>query len=81
VAAPFVTLLDPELMPGSLLVVACAPTAIMLGREREHADWRGVGWASPAGCPAPSGEYGWSPRCRNGRSGWWSVSWCWSRSR
>jgi uncharacterized membrane protein YfcA len=45
VTAPVLTLLDPALMPGTLLVAGtCLPLAI-LAREVRHADWRGVSWA------------------------------------
>lgn len=44
-AAPFVTLLDPTLMPGSLLLVGGALAASVSFREWRHADWSGLGWA------------------------------------
>lgn len=48
VAAPVVTLLEPELMPGVLLVVAMTlPVVTLLGDHREI-DWRGLAWALPA---------------------------------
>jgi hypothetical protein len=43
VAAPVVTLLDPTLMPVSLLVAGFILPALMLAAEREHIDRR-VGW-------------------------------------
>jgi len=45
VAAPVITLLDPAVMPGSLLVAGAALPALILSREVRHADWRGVSWA------------------------------------
>ena len=45
VASPVVTLLDPALMPGSLLVAGAALPALILAREARHTDWPGVSWA------------------------------------
>ena len=45
IASPVVTILDPALMPGSLLVAAAALPVLILAREARHADWRGVSWA------------------------------------
>jgi uncharacterized protein len=45
VAAPVVTLLDPSLMPGSMLVAGCTLPLFILAREVRHADWHGVSWA------------------------------------
>lgn len=45
-AAPFVMLLDPSLMPGSLLVVGGFLALVGYAREWRDADWRGLGWAS-----------------------------------
>ena len=43
VAAPVVTLLDPSLMPVSVLIVGCVLPTLVLATEREHVDRR-VGW-------------------------------------
>src|SRR5262252_3563923 len=45
VAAPVVTLLDPALMPGSMLVAGAALPVLILAREARHTDWPGVSWA------------------------------------
>lgn len=45
VASPLVTLLDPALMPGSLLIAGTVLPAFVLAREVRHADWPGVSWA------------------------------------
>jgi uncharacterized membrane protein YfcA len=45
VAAPIVTLLDPSLMPGSMLVAGASLPLLILARETRHTDWRGVSWA------------------------------------
>lgn len=47
VAAPVVTLLAPELMPGSLLVLGMVLPVFTLARERRDVDWSGFGWAMP----------------------------------
>src|SRR6266568_7561279 len=45
IAAPVVTLLDPALMPGSMLVAGAALPVLILAREALHTDWPGVSWA------------------------------------
>ena len=45
VAAPVVTLLDPALMPGSMLVAGAFLPVLILAREASHTDWPGVSWA------------------------------------
>src|SRR5215469_13438012 len=45
IAAPVVTLLDPALMPGSMLVAGATLPMLILAREAWHTDWRGVSWA------------------------------------
>jgi uncharacterized protein len=45
IAAPVVTLLDPAVMPGSMLVAGSVLPALILAREAGHADWPGVSWA------------------------------------
>ena len=45
VAAPMVTLLDPALMPGSMLVAGASLPVLILAREALHTDWPGVSWA------------------------------------
>lgn len=44
-AAPIVALIDPELIPGTLIMVATLVTLIVVVREREAIDLRGTGWA------------------------------------
>jgi len=45
VGAPVVTLLDPALMPGSMLVAGATLPVLILAREALHTDWPGVSWA------------------------------------
>ena len=45
IAAPVVALADPALVPVALLVVTAVLPLLSVAREREHVDWRGVGWA------------------------------------
>ena len=45
VAAPVVTLLDPALMPGSMLLAGAILPVLILAREVRHTDWPGVSWA------------------------------------
>lgn len=45
VAAPVVTLLDPTLMPGSVLMTTAVLPAMMLVSEWRHIDLRGISWA------------------------------------
>ena len=45
IGAPMVTLLDPALMPGSMLVAGASLPVLILAREALHADWPGVSWA------------------------------------
>lgn len=45
VGAPIVTLLDPTLMPGSLLTATLILPIVMVGTEWRHVDLSGVSWA------------------------------------
>lgn len=45
IAAPVVSLLDPTLMPGTLLITTALLPALMLVSEWRHVDLRGVSWA------------------------------------
>src|SRR6516162_8170386 len=45
IAAPIVTLLDPTLMPGAMLVATAGLPLLILARETWHTDWRGASWA------------------------------------
>jgi uncharacterized protein len=45
VAAPVVTLLDPALMPGAMLLAGAALPVLILAQEAGHTDWPGVSWA------------------------------------
>lgn len=45
VAAPAITLLDPTLMPGSVLMTTAVLPAMMLVSEWRHIDLRGISWA------------------------------------
>src|SRR5882757_11355286 len=44
-AAPVVALVDPALIPGTLIMVATLVTLIVAVREREDIDLHGTGWA------------------------------------
>lgn len=48
VAAPVVTLTEPELMPGLLLVLAALLPLVTLLGERDDIDWHGLNWSLPA---------------------------------
>lgn len=45
VAAPFLAILDPELVPFPLLMITAGHGMLTLRREYGDTDWRGVGWA------------------------------------
>jgi uncharacterized membrane protein YfcA len=45
IGAPVVTLLDPALMPGSMLVAGASLPLLIVAREALHTDWHGVSWA------------------------------------
>jgi uncharacterized membrane protein YfcA len=45
VAAPVLAIVDPDLVPGPLLIVALVLTLLVALRERARLDLRGVGWA------------------------------------
>ncbi len=51
VAAPVTALIAPALMPDLLLWMAATLPLVTLARERDHVDWRGLGWALPARVP------------------------------
>ena len=67
-AAPIVALVDPGLIPGTLIMIATLVTLIVVIREREDIDLHGHrAGRSSAGCPAPSrGRCCWR-RCRTAR--------------
>jgi uncharacterized membrane protein YfcA len=44
-AAPIVALVDPRLMPGTLIMLAALLTLMVVIRERQHIDLHGTGWA------------------------------------
>ena len=47
IGAPVVTLVQPDLMPGFLLVLATLMPMVTLRHEHSDIDWRGLGWALP----------------------------------
>lgn len=49
VAAPVLVLLAPELMPGSMLVLAAVLPLITLAEEHEDIDYSGLTWSLPTG--------------------------------
>jgi len=48
VAAPVLTLLEPALMPGTLIMVALVLPAVTLVRDHDDIDWPGLTWSLPA---------------------------------
>lgn len=48
IAAPAMTLVAPDLMPGAMLLVVVVLPLITLAREHDDIDWRGLGWTMPA---------------------------------
>lgn len=48
VAAPVLTLVEPSLMPGTMLLLAALMPALTIPRDAREVDWRGLGWALPA---------------------------------
>ncbi len=51
VSAPVVTMLDPSLMPGLILVLAALLPLITLVRSHDEIDWGGLAWVLPARVP------------------------------
>ena len=51
VSAPVVTLLAPDLMPGTLLWMGLLTPALTLVTDRRDVDWRGMAWGVPARIP------------------------------
>lgn len=45
VAAPVLAIVNPDLIPGPLLIVAMVLTTLVMLRERSGIDWRGMKWA------------------------------------
>ena len=44
-AAPIIALVDPRLIPGTLIMIATVVTLMVVVREREEIDLHGTGWA------------------------------------
>jgi uncharacterized membrane protein YfcA len=51
VAAPVTALLEPELMPGALVMVAVLLPCLTLVTDHHDIDWRGLLWSLPARVP------------------------------
>ena len=51
IAAPFVTMLEPVLMPDLMLWLAAFLPLVTLVREHDAVDWRALGWAMAARLP------------------------------
>lgn len=51
VAAPVVTMVDPTLMPGLMLVLAALLPLLTLLGSHDEIDWRGLAWVLPARVP------------------------------
>ena len=47
VAAPVITIVQPELMPEVMLWLACTYPLVTLAAEREDIHWAGLGWSLP----------------------------------
>ena len=47
VAAPVITMVEPELMPEVMLWLACTYPIVTLDAEREDIHWAGLGWSLP----------------------------------
>lgn len=45
IAAPVIALIDPSLLPASLVLLSVLLTLVITVRERQHLDFRGAGWA------------------------------------
>lgn len=50
-AAPIVGLIDPSLLPGTLIVLAVFVTLLVVVTERQHIDLTGTGWAMAGRVP------------------------------
>jgi uncharacterized membrane protein YfcA len=48
VAAPVITLIDPGLMPGTLIMLALVLPAVTLVHDHDDIDWPGLTWSLPA---------------------------------
>lgn len=44
-AAPVIAMVDPALLPATLILLALLVTVLVTVRERQHLDLRGTGWA------------------------------------
>ncbi|OZM72384.1 sulfite transporter TauE/SafE [Amycolatopsis antarctica] len=51
IAAPILALIDPELVPVPVLLIACAQAGLTVLRERRETHWPGVGWAMAGRLP------------------------------
>lgn len=54
-AAPIIALVDPTLIPGTLIMIATLVTVMVVLREREHIDLHGAGWALVGRVPGTVG--------------------------
>lgn len=45
VSVPLLVLVDPRLVPGPVTVTGLVLNLLLLGADRDHADWRGARWA------------------------------------
>ncbi len=52
-AAPIVAIVDPGLIPGTLIMLATMVTLMVVVREREDIDLAGTGWALAGRVPGP----------------------------
>lgn len=66
IAPPVVTLLDPALMPGSMLVAGALLPALILAREAGITDWPGVSWALAGRLAGTAAGIGSSTRAGSG---------------
>ena len=88
-AAPVVALVDPGLIPGTLILLAVVVTLLVVLTERQHIDLGGTGWAlagrvpgtvagALAGGRTPGAGAGADARRRRHSSAWCSPSVGWA---
>jgi uncharacterized protein len=57
-AAPVVAMVDPALLPATLILLALLVTILVTVREHQHLDLRGTGWALLGRIPGVSSGHG-----------------------
>lgn len=46
IIAPLAAVIRPDLLPGSLLLLMLPLNVYVVPRERQHLDWRSIGWVT-----------------------------------